>query len=84
MPRSITTHPCRKYKIEGVNKREIKAKVKVPIHKVQRSKKNKTHFLVTTKKNESVRKMKSFFPESISITMGTNSAKYDIERSPSH
>ncbi len=57
MPRNIETHPCRKYKIEEVKKREIKEKVKVPIHKVKRNKQNKTKFLTTTQKNESIRKM---------------------------
>ena len=55
--REISKAPCRKFGMEPAKKKQIKRDVKVSIAKVQRNKKNRKKFRVTTKGNQSLSKM---------------------------
>lgn len=80
--RDIEKYSCRNYTEQDTKKRELRERIKVPIDKVRRNKKNKCKFRVTTKKVESLSKIKELCPTNLNITVAINSEKYNCKRSP--
>jgi len=80
--REILKAPCRKFGMEPTNKKTIKKDIRVPLAKVQRKKKNRQKFRVTTKGIQSLAKMQKQCPN-INITIAMNSKRYNCKASPS-